>query len=87
MPILQLCQRRGLLRTQRCMDKTQYDMEIPQMQEKELLQWFSDYSLAWRKVLQESDQNLGLALEGGKEGGYRSKKFLPISMYPSKSKK
>ena len=62
------------------MDKTQYDMEIPQMQEKELLQWFSDYSLAWRKVLQESDQNLGLALEGGKEGGYRSKKFLPISM-------
>ena len=68
------------------MDKTQYDMEIPQMQETELLQWFSDYSLAWRKVLQESDQNLGLALEGGKEGGYRSKKILPISMYPSKSK-
>ena len=80
MPILQLCQRRGLLRTQRCMDKTQYDMEIPQMQETELLQWFSDYSLAWRKVLQESDQNLGLALEGGKEGGYRFNKFSSFSI-------
>ena len=62
------------------MDKTQYDMEIPQMQEKELLQWFSDYSLAWRTVLQESDQNLGLALEGGKEGGYRFNKFSSFSI-------
>ena len=62
------------------MDKTQYDMEIPQMQEKELLQLFSDYSLAWRNVLQESDQNLGLALEGGKEGGYRFNKFSSFSI-------
>ena len=60
------------------MDKARYDMKIPQMQEKELLQWLSDYSLAWRKVLQESDQNLGLALEGGKEGGYRFNKFSSL---------
>ena len=56
-------------------------------EEKEFLTRFPDYSQAWRKVLEETDQDLGLALEGGKEGGYRSKKFLPISMYPSKSKK
>ena len=55
-------------------------------EENEFLTWFPDYSQAWRKVLEETDQDLGLALEGGKEGGYRSKKFLPISMYPSKSK-
>ena len=49
-------------------------------EEKEFLTWFPDYSQAWKKVLEETDQDLGLALEGGKEGGYRSKKFLPISM-------
>ena len=54
---------------------------IPQMyEEKEFLTWFPDYSQAWKKVLEETDQDLGLALEGGKEGGYRSKKFLPILM-------
>jgi len=41
-------------------------------EEKEFLTWFPDYSQAWKKVLEETDQDLGLALEGGKEGGYRS---------------
>lgn len=34
--------------------------------------WFSDYSKAWLDVLGKSDAQLGLAVAGGKEGGYRS---------------
>jgi len=33
--------------------------------------WFSDYSKAWMDVLGKSDAQLGLAVAGGKEGGYR----------------
>ena len=33
--------------------------------------WFSDYSVAWMKVLGRSDAQLGLVVAGGKEGGYR----------------
>jgi len=33
--------------------------------------WFSDYSMAWMNVLGKSDAQLGLAVAGGKEGGYR----------------
>ena len=40
--------------------------------EKEFPTWFPDYSQAWKKVLEETDQDLGLALKGGKDGGYRS---------------
>ena len=50
-------------------------------EEKEFLTWFPDYSKAWRKVLEETDQDLGLALEGGKDGGYRSKIFLSFSVF------
>ena len=40
--------------------------------EKKFTKWFSDFSVAWREVLKRSDEELGLALEGGREGGYRS---------------
>ena len=57
------------VKTTRC-----HHLGIPQMyEEKEFLTWFPDYSQAWKKVLEETDQDLGLALEGGKEGGYRSR--------------
>merc|ERR1719397_1442778 len=41
-------------------------------EEKKFTKWFSDYSQAWKEVLKRSDEELGLALEGGREGGYRS---------------
>jgi len=41
-------------------------------EEKKFTKWFSDYSQAWKEVLKRNDEELGLALEGGREGGYRS---------------
>ena len=40
--------------------------------ERKFSKWFSDYSQAWKEILKRSDQELGLALEGGRDGGYRS---------------
>ena len=34
--------------------------------------WFSNYSQAWKEILKRSDEELGFALEGGKDGEYRS---------------
>ena len=42
------------------------------LEKRKFTKWFSDYSQAWREILEQSDQDLGLALEGGREGGYRS---------------
>ena len=39
---------------------------------KKFTKWFTDYSQAWKEVLKRSDEELGLALQGGREGGYRS---------------
>jgi len=33
--------------------------------------WFTSYSAAWRQILARSDQELGLVVDGGREGGYR----------------
>jgi len=41
-------------------------------EEKKFTKWFSDYSQAWKEVLKRSDEELGLAFEGGREGGYRN---------------
>ena len=41
------------------------------IEERRFTKWFSDYGGAWRKVLGRSDQELGLDMEGGREGGYR----------------
>merc|ERR1712037_26057 len=41
-------------------------------EEKKFTKWFADYSQAWKEVLKRSDEELGLALEGGREGGYRN---------------
>jgi len=41
-------------------------------EEKKFTKWFSDFSQGWREVLKRSDEELGLTLEGGREGGYRS---------------
>ena len=55
---------------------TEYDHWIADneayLEERKFAKWFSDYSQAWREVLEQSDQELGLSLEGGREGGYRS---------------
>ena len=40
--------------------------------ERKFSKWFSDYSQAWKEILKRSDQELGLALDGGRDGGYRS---------------
>lgn len=40
--------------------------------QKKFTKWFSDYSEAWKGVLKQTDHQLGLALQGGKLGGYRS---------------
>ena len=55
---------------------TEYDTWIVDnevwLEKRKFTKWFSDYSQAWREILEQSDQDLGLALEGGREGGYRS---------------
>ena len=33
--------------------------------------WFTSYSAAWRQILDRTDQELGLEVDGGREGGYR----------------
>ena len=45
-------------------------------EEKKFTKWFSDYSQAWKEVLKRNDEELGLALEGGREGGVVRKLYI-----------